>query len=558
MFSPPPDPHEPFLSEEYDLLERIALIISQYLNRKNAEHESEQLLRLIEASPDYICVTTPQGRLLYQNPALSKLTTRSPADEQLWVKDNHPEWAVTKLYQESLPIAAQEGKWQGETELINEHRESIPVSQTIVAHTDSGANVERYSMIMQNLSASREANRVKSEFLAAVSHDLRTPLNAIIGYSDLLALTKLDNQQREFVTLTRRASDKLLLLIDMLLDLSRLEHGKLQLRQEVFDLREFVSSQVELVRPRAENKGVVIKQHIDPQLPQYVIGDAARVGQVVSNLLGNAVKFTDSGDVAISLVPITGDWIRIRVSDSGPGIAEQARQKIFEWFSQGDKGTQQREGTGLGLKICLELVRLMGGSIDVDDNPAGGACFTVFLAIPHAAALAEGQATNDRQGDGPPPESSLNHRSELDYPLPQSIPRFGGGANGNRLHLLVAEDDSTNALLLLRLLDKHGVSAELVEDGYKAYEQAISQDYDGILMDAQMPRMSGEEAIAAIRAYEAAQAREPIPIIVISAHAVEEVKQSLLTAGANYYLTKPVSFEGLGETLKLLPAGSKE
>ncbi|MCG5530388.1 ATP-binding protein [Halorhodospira halochloris] len=543
---PPPDANQPFLNEESVLLERTAIIIGQYLTRKHAEREREQLMRLIEASPDYIGMSNPKGMILYQNPALSKLTGFDTAADDLWLRDAHPDWAASKLYQEALPAAAQHGQWQGETEIFDGQGGTIPVSQTIVAHTDSRGDVEIFSTIMQNLSASREANRVKSNFLAAVSHDLRTPLNAIIGYSDLLCRSELDNKQREFVALTRRASDKLLLLIDMLLDLSRLEHGKLKLRREDFDIVDFVTSQVELVKPRAENKGVAVKQHIAPEIPRYVEGDAARVGQIVSNLLGNAVKFTDTGEVTIKLAQASPDWIHIQVSDNGPGIPEEERQRIFDWFSQGHMGTEQREGTGLGLKICLELVRLMGGSIDVDDNPAGGAIFTVIIPLPRAAGEDNRRSSQADSADNPataqsrqvkPPESSTEELRRTD---------------GGKLNLLVAEDEPTNALLLLRLLEQYGVQADLVNDGQQAYEKGSSGDYDGILMDAQMPLMSGEEAIAAIRSYESEHSKEPIPIIVISAHAIEEVKNSALDAGADQYITKPISFNALGNVLKRL------
>nr|WP_242464756.1 ATP-binding protein [Halorhodospira abdelmalekii] len=408
---------------------------------------------------------------------------------------------------------------------------------------------------MQSLSASREANRVKNEFLAAVSHDLRTPLNAIIGYTELLAHSSLGGQQREFVALARRAADKLLLLIDMLLELSRLEHGRLQLLAEPFEIRELIDSQLELLRPRAQSKGLSMSRRIDTEVPQWVTGDGARVGQIVSNLLGNAVKFTETGSVDLSLeVPVTG-WLRLTVCDSGPGIPKQEREAIFEWFSKGMHGNSQREGSGLGLRICLELVRLMGGSIDVDEAPGGGACFAVVLPLaattpPEAAA--DAPAARHRQHSAAPPSShALRPGNTRDAAAPSPGETVA--------HALVAEDDPTNRLLLQRLLERFGVTSEAVSDGQAACAQIIDRSggdsaYDIIFMDSQMPRMSGAEAIAAIRAHEAAYAQRATPIVTVSAHAVEEVRRNLLKAGSDCYLTKPVTLEALSETLRrLLP-----
>ena len=376
------------------------------------------------------------------------------------------------------------------------------------------------------------ANRVKSQFLNAISHDLRTPLNAVVGFLDALTGTELDPQQREHVASCQRAGDKLRILIDNLLDLSRLEHGRLELAQRPFDLTQAIREQMELVEPTAHNKGLSLELHAEPPGPWWVIGDPDRVEQIMSNLLGNAVKFTQRGGVTVRLDRDAEQRVRIEVTDTGPGVPPEEREAIFNWFTQGTGATEQLGGTGLGLRICLELVNLMGGALEVGNHASGGARFTVRLPL-HAAETDAEERADGSAGTAEEAEASPATDRAVGTP-----------------RVLVAEDDALNGQLAEHLLRQLGADPLLAEDGAQAL--ALWRDHapDLALLDVQMPGMEGPELVAAIRGEEQARGRGRMPITMLSAHISEMTRNACYEAGADGYLNKPVRIAELRRILE--------
>lgn len=422
-------------------------------------------------------------------PFVGEYRVRTPAGDVRWIRDQN--WPVD-AYQDG------ERLW-------------VAIAQDVTAQKESHDALE-------------EANRVKSEFLAAVSHDLRTPLNAIMGFTDLLADTELDARQQDYLLRCRQGSDKLLQLIDLLLEIARIEAGRVELHTGVFDPRALLRRQCVLVEPTAQSKGITMEAHVDEAVPARFEGDETRVGQILGNLLDNAVKFTDEGHVAITLDWPHDGWLRYTVEDTGPGIPSEARERIFEAFTRGASADLHHQGSGLGLKIVLELVRMMGGTIDVGESARGGACFSVLLPLPKV-------------------------QSEDATPVPDDDEQVNPGRETGARRVLVAEDDRSNALVLRSLLERQGCEVEVVGDGEQAYEAALAGTYGLVLMDEQMPGWSGEQAAIAIREAEAREGRAPVPIVAVSAHALSEVEDRLRAAGCDDYVTKPVTAERVRDVI---------
>ena len=366
------------------------------------------------------------------------------------------------------------------------------------------------------------ANAAKSRFLAMMSHEVRTPMNGILGTAELLSHTPLDAAQRSLVQTAQRSGGAMLALIDDLLDLSRIEAGKTVLHESLFDLRLLIDDVVNLLAPTAHAKSLGFSATLSPGLPQRVRGDALRVRQVLINLLANAIKFTDRGQVELHadlLAPQT-DVARLRfeVRDTGPGIASGHHAAVFDAFMQVDVSTTRRHGgSGLGLAIVRQLVQLMGGEVGVASRPGEGAVFwfTLTLAAPGGA-------------------------------VPDPVAPAWPGEPLAPLHarVLLAEDNPVNQLVVLRMLELLGCSVDVVDDGQAACEAVARESYDLVLMDLHMPRMDGFEATRRIRA-DASAARSGVPIVALSAAALPEDRERCAEAGMNDFISKPVNLAGL-------------
>ena len=342
---------------------------------------------------------------------------------------------------------------------------------------------------------------------------------------DLLQSTMLTNEQREYMQTLRESAAALLPIINDILDLAKMEAGKLRLERNPFSLSALLAQVVSLYEKRAHSKGLQFSTDLPPSLPHNVIGDANRLRQILANLLDNAVKFTDQGTVKLrlSLERRAAEKIGLRfsVEDTGIGVAADQRDRIFESFTQGDgSATRRYGGTGLGLAISKHLVELLGGEIGVESEPGKGSTFwfTATLEMTDAAtAPVEGR------------EATPASRERSSRPRPARV--------------LVAEDNELNKKLSLRLLGKLGVEADAVSDGREAVEAATKKSYDMILMDCQMPEMDGFEATAIIREKE--RNRRHTPICALTANAMDGDRDRCLAAGMDDYLCKPIGLDQL-------------
>ncbi|HKT53658.1 MAG TPA: response regulator, partial [Caulobacteraceae bacterium] len=372
--------------------------------------------------------------------------------------------------------------------------------------------------------AAEAANRAKSDFLANMSHEIRTPLNGVMGIASALARTELDPEQRDMVSLIETSAHTLENLLSDILDLARIESGRIELHEEPFDLAQAIRMVAALFSARARAKRLSFEISVPPELSTLVVGDVTRIRQILSNLLSNAIKFTSKGGVSlIGEAECYADRLALRltVTDTGIGFDAAAGARLFQRFEQADGSITRRfGGTGLGLAISRSLADAMGGSLEATSEPGKGAAFTLALCLPLMAQsqLVDGEC-------GAPTE------------------RAAGGEES--LRILLAEDHPTNRRVVQLILEPLGVDLTCVEDGAQAVEAVAAQSFDLILMDMQMPVMDGLSAIAAIRAHEAEQGHAATPILTLSANAMPEHAEASREAGANGHLTKPIAADQL-------------
>jgi len=376
--------------------------------------------------------------------------------------------------------------------------------------------------------SARRASAAKNEFLANMSHEIRTPMNGMLGMVELLQGTALSAEQRQYVATIGQCGEQLLHLISDVLDLARLESGRLALQPVDLDLRAVLAEAVGILAARADARGLDVRADVAPDLPPVLRGDAGRLRQVVLNLLGNAIKFTDRGEVVVSARAVAwredGVTVRVAVRDTGVGIAAEHLPGIFHSFCQVDASpTRRHGGSGLGLAICRQLVELMGGEVGVQSTPGAGSTFwfTVPLGLAGAAQVSLGDAGAALAG---PP--ALRRDAA---PFPPGV------------RVLVVEDNRINQVVALRLLEKtFGLHADAVENGAEALEALAARDYDVVLMDCHMPVLDGLEATRRLRRADAGVRDPGIPVIAMTANAVKGAREQCLAAGMDDYVPKPV------------------
>ncbi len=382
---------------------------------------------------------------------------------------------------------------------------------------------------------SEHANAAKSRFLAAVSHEMRTPLNGIMGMAQVLQRSALDTEQRAQVGIIASSSRHLQSVIGDLLDLSRIEFGKLVFDERAFALRDMVDEVAALLQPVAEEKGLRFALAFDSRLPAEIVGDPSRIKQVLHNLLGNAIKFTSQGHVRLTVDRVDVDpqepvMLRFGVQDSGEGVPAALAERIFDAFEQGPTAnTRGRLGTGLGLTISRRLARAMGGDVVCEIHEGRGARFA--FAMPLCLVPTSSHVAAD-------PADTPN--APQDAPL-SPLPALAG-------RVLVVDDNPVNALVASAMLERAGLAADVVEDGLSAVQRMQAGGYDLVLMDCQLPVLDGWQATRRYRAVESPGRR--LPIIAVTANAVRGDRERCLQAGMDDYIAKPVEIEALLDTVR--------
>jgi len=516
---------------------------------------------LTETSPAAVFIVQ-DGRYVYANPAAAALTGYAPAElrDKPFGDIVHPEHRERVRANARARAAGLLAPTRSEVPLVTRTGAlrwldgSIAALEVdgrpgwVIVAVDITERRASEDALRQARDAAEAAAHAKDLFLATISHEIRTPLNGMLGMAQLLEDSPLDPARREQLALLRASGDALRVLIDDLLDLSKIEAGRLELEQRDFALRPALERTLALYRPLIDRKGLAFDVRFAPTLPLAVRGDSTRLCQILSNLVANALKFTHAGAIGVTVDTVTapgsappaeasdaGVALRMSVSDTGVGIPPDRLERLFKPFSQVDSSTTREfGGTGLGLSIARRLAEAMDGRIEVDSRPGEGSTFRVMLRL--GAAAAGGQAGAPQAG-GQAGEAALAR----------------AGADLSTLKVLVAEDNPTNRLLAVAALTRMGVSADTANDGQEALARAQVGDYDLILMDMQMPVMDGLDATRAIRALALPR---PPRIVALTANAFATDRERCLAAGMDDFLAKPLDLATLRAMLEAFAAGT--
>jgi PAS domain S-box-containing protein len=507
--------------------------------RQDAEdwgHKHALLSTMLNVLPYQIYVKNTEGQFVTANDAtLAARGTRTIGGRTDF--DFFPHDLAARLHEEEQRVIQSGQPLVGQELLLERDGRRKWLAFTLVPVRDpDGAtvglvglshDVTRRRQTEEELRAAKEvaesASRAKSEFLTNMNHEIRTPLNGILGMTELALDTELTAEQRALLQMAKSSADALLALINAVLDLAKIEAGKLELEENAFRLRDLCADTLQSLGWPAHQKGLQMFCHVDRAVPDALVGDAGRLRQVLVNLVGNAIKFTERGEVVLNVgcdrQTAEEVCLHAAVRDTGIGIPADKQGAIFEAFVQADSSTTRRYGgTGLGLTISARLVEMMGGRIWVESEVGKGSTFHF------TACLRPGPAAPEAE----PPAADLDAAA----PLPA------------QLRILLAEDDAVNQAVAVGMLEKRGHQVVVARNGREALAAWEREPFDLVLMDQQMPEMDGFEATAVIRGREAGSGRHT-PIIALTAHAMKGDRERCLEAGMDGYLAKPLQAQGL-------------
>lgn len=438
------------------------------------------------------------------------------------VKNNTPIIFVTSVSDLNLAVkAVKEGAYDYLVKDLSRHYlELLPL--TVKKALDHKRANEELIKAKQQVQESLEA---KEHFLANISHEIRTPMNAIMGFADLINRTPLSPEQKKYLSAIRTSGENLVVIINDILDFSKIKSGKFSFEQTPFRLSEVLSMATEILLHRSVEKGIRLSKSLPPDLPDHLIGDPTRLNQILTNLLGNAIKFTARGEVKLAVNKLQEDAQRVElkfsVVDTGIGIPQEKLSSIFDEFVQAANDTTRKYGgSGLGLAIVKQLVEMQGGKISVESTLGQGSLFSFTLSYP--------KASGEQVGASSKPANTQQ----------------SSGTLSPGLRVLVVEDNQLNQLLIEKYLADSGCLVQFAEDGLIAIQKMEKNDFDIILIDIQLPEMDGYQTTAHIRK-KMSPPKSETPIIAMTAHAVHGEEAKCLAVGMNGYISKPFKWEAL-------------
>jgi len=533
--------------------DQAALALGNAQHYEDARRTRDFLQSITEQSLDVIITTDECGRITYLSPAAEKLLGYH-ASEMLGTPIAHyyrqgkrEARAVMRQLKTAGHIKSYETSFRASNGAWIDFSVSMSilrdVHNTVIGTLGIGKDITDHKRAEADLQQAKEcaeaASQSKSEFLANMSHEIRTPMNGVIGMTELLLNTPLSSTQREYADTVRHSANSLLTIINDILDFSKIEAGKLTLQPDVFSIRGILKNTLKPLTLRANEKHIRLLDDVQPDVPDALIGDTGRLCQILVNLVGNGIKFTVEGEVAvhIALQSMTEQEVILHfaVRDTGIGIDPSQHSEVFEAFTQADSSTtRQFGGTGLGLAISRQLVGMMQGELWVDSALGQGSTFH-FTASFRSVFYAGNRAAWSAAGD-PGTESS----EYPDVTSPQAAPAL----NPSPLYILLAEDNVVNQKIATALLHRRGHKVMVVSNGKEALEALYQETFDLVLMDVQMPEMGGLKAVEFLRARER-QSGQHIPVIAMTAHAMQGDRERCLTAGMDDYLSKPIQTQTL-------------